>query len=209
MTTNPYLSHTSKLPPEDARKAEALMRPAKDTFERLLGILASFPDDKICKLADLTYKIVGAKVVPTVVATDPEVVRMLMRFSGVNFALLGDASVDPVVSNPVLFVRLDLFELAKVKPDMQLGAIVTAGSHAIDAWRGHFGPMKKEELAKVVETADKRGRIHEAQLLLKLRELEPSFEPNRWQRQILKEWPLGWASKGAGELWYEPGEWVD
>lgn len=204
---NPYAGNISDLPDDTQVKVEALFRPARDAFEKCLQGLGIFPDPKISLLADLTWKIVGAKICPTVIPTDMGMMKFLSRFSGVNFSLLGDKTKEPIEAWPVLFVHPGLHDLVRKSLSMQLGSIVVAGSHAVDAWMGKFPPMSRADHERAAEEARIRSQIYEAQFLIGLKKVEVSFEPTRWQRNVLAKWPAGWQTEGASAHWSEPKTW--
>lgn len=203
----PSMKRPRDLPPDLRIRVEAAMRPAREAFEVCLERLAQLPAaPRVARLAELTWDIVGAEVVPTVLPVDEKMLSSMT--SGVNFAILGDGESDPPDLAMVICVAPDLLERMKRDPAMQAGAVVFAGSHAIDVWSGKLSSaMSKVELHSSINGARVRASIYEAEFLHALLGAERHWRPNQWQRDTLAQWPNGWDSEGAEHYWYEPRPW--
>lgn len=148
----------------------------------LLRAHANVPSPRLNQLMGLTWTLVSRRIVPV-------------------------ATGLPVATLHVAVVRQDGAEQARIFmpddwPEMvladcvgQLGAVVWAGSQAVDFYNGRPGGAV---------AMGSRAQAFEAEFLLLWQRGDPTWIPNPYQTSVMRRWPGGLDSPGVAALLYDP-----
>lgn len=167
------------MPVEDpvAQNARVCARMFTNGVDVLRGLVAS---PAVRKLAHLMWDLVGSQQVQVCVTEEVPTV---------SFAALRQQGVDQgLVLLPTRWPQM-------VADDwlMQLGAILYVGVQVVD--------FCNDQLTDRI-AAYRRRAAYEAELLLTIQRIHPTWEPNTYQKQVIAENPDGIRSHGV--LLYEP-----
>lgn len=142
---------------------------------------SQFPNPAIQRLLRFNWEVYHYGVVS---------VRVDRMVSAPSFVLSGVKGAPQALTIlPLQWVRM--FGRDPIK---QMGLVVFIASQSVD----YFHERVFTEAEKVVE----RARAHEAEYLLTIQHLAPAWEPDRYQRSILGDYPEGLASARAQPLLY-------
>jgi hypothetical protein len=160
----------------DAREIESLFQAGTDFLRKL------FPNPVINRLMRATWDTVGNKIVP---------VCFGFKVPTLAFILESD-SAQPFIATPKKWASM-----VHRDPITQMGALVFVGSQAVDYAHERI-PTHQGEKEKMAL----RARAYESEYLSTVRGLTPSWEPNRYQEELLREFPEGVATPKARNLLY-------
>ena len=121
---------------------------------------------------DLFYNLVGKQITPCAISPSAQ--------GGIHFMVVGK-SKDELVA--VVVVPPNWAELVKQDRKMQMGGVVYTASKAKDFATGGFQSDP--------EGVEKRAKQHEAAYLHSLREIDPDWTPNEYQRRVMMQFPEG------------------
>ncbi len=158
-----------------AKECEAL-------FTRGVDFLRSeFPNPVIRRLASVIWETVGQKVTPVAWGIDVKVL---------SFVMMGPRSAPQGLIIP----PLGWAKMMGQDPIMQLGALVFAGSQAVDYANDRFLNDQKNVRPRAV--------AYEAEYLNTVRSLSAFWEPCDYQSAVLREFPEGIATPKAQKITY-------
>lgn len=171
-----------QLPDDDPRKL--LLHRMGHRFTAAVDFLRSkFPNESIRRLMATVWDLVGHRIVP--LSHGPT--------HGV-WSLSFCAYVRGGRHHAVLLVPDNWLEQMKKELVYETGAIVFVGSQAVDFYNGRLSDGHVNE----------RSRGFEAEYLLTVKKLSPSYKLNDYQTCVLKECPEGLATPSVAAVLYEP-----
>jgi len=132
------------------------------------------PLPPINDLMRLFWDLVGRKITPNIITTDP--------LSGINFwaEIKGNHRFASVICPQ------NWGEMVRVDPIMQFGGLVSVASKAADYYSGKFerGVYREQHVQQ-------RAYGYEAEYLRFIRSLNIGWEPNEYQSKVLHAYPNG------------------
>lgn len=172
--------HMQDLPETDEVRHEA--QETGRVFTAGVDFLAKlFPNPAINRLMKAAWDIVGQKIVP---------VCFGLRVQGLSFIMESPAQ-QPFIATPPTWAKM-----AHRDPITQIGAQVFVGSQAVDYANDRLQDPSDRE--KVVL----RARAYEAEYLMTVRGLTPTWEPNSYQEGLFRDFPEGLATPKARNVIY-------
>ncbi len=174
------VKHESELATDDPLRVQG--RRLGDLFTRSVDFLRTrVPNPAIRTIAVVLWDLVGHKVVPIAIGPRVDSVSFLASKEGSNL-------------KAQIILPLHWEEMCQKDPLMQFGAVLVNGSRAVDIYNG------KDDFDEM----HRRAIMYEAEFLITFRrDAPPIWEPNEYQRSVLKEFPEGINSEKAKGLFYE------
>ena len=170
--------------PEDDPVAK-IGKACESLFTGGVDVLRSIvPNDRIRSLARVVWDLVGHKQV--LVAIGPDVPSLSFTVMQIN-----------ELHQAIVLIPKDWPKMVTGDPFMQLGAILFVGAQAVDFYND-----------RLIGDSGARCRWHayEAELLRTLTTLLPRWQPNEYQREVLKRCPDGLDGKDVDLYPYKPYE---
>lgn len=168
----------------DADPRKHVLRRMGDKFTAAVHFLRSeFPNESIRRLMATVWDLVGHRIVP--LSHGPT--------HGV-WSLSFCAYVRGGRHHAVLMVPDNWLEQMKKDPVYETGAIVFVGSQAVDFYNDRVSDGHVED----------RSRGFEAEYLLTVKKLSPSYKLNDYQVSVLEQCPKGIATPSLASVFYEP-----
>lgn len=176
------LSFLQAVPIQDTPKTDPDALGAQQIFTAGVDFLAKlFPNPAINRLMKAAWEVIGQKVVP---------VCFGLRVQTLSF-IMENASSQPFIATPPSWARK-----MHLDPITQVGALVFVGSQAVDYTNDFLQcPTDREKVLL-------RAKAYEAEYLMTVRGLTPSWEPNSYQESLFKEFPEGVATPKARNVIY-------
>jgi len=155
-----------------------------DLFTNAVATLrAVVPNERIQKLATVLWDLVGNKYV--LIALGPKVPGLVFSVMRVKGVMQG-----------IVFIPENWPEMSRTDTFMQLGAVLFTGAQIVD----YYNDRLLEPAAKA------RWGAYEAELLLLLRQLLPTWKPNEYQLEAMKRFPAGLNTKDVEVYTSKPYE---
>ncbi len=142
----------------------------------------SFPNDEVRKLATQLWRSVESKKTPTAMTDVVKTVHFLALARGLLWQAL-------------VLIPENWYEMVRRDPLAQLGAVVWAGSQAVD-----FANHKIRESQDADALA--RAGAYEAEYLLTIRRTSPHWEPHAYQSAVIERYPEGTRTEHVRDLVY-------